>query len=89
MLDAYGRHAQVCKVEGAACQRHDTIRDGIVPALKPHVTTLKLEQFIYELAQHDEDTGQTQEAEVDIVSESPKPREIHTSDALSTLKSGW
>ena len=63
--------------------------DGIVPELKPHVASIRPEQFIYELAQHDEDTGQTQEAEVDIVSESPKPREIHTSDALSTLKSGW
>ena len=90
LLDAYGRHAQVCKVEGAACQRHDTIRDGIVPALKPHVTTLKLEQFIYELAQLDENTGETQEARMDIVVESPKLRAmIDVRCFFSLLKSGW
>ena len=90
LLDAYGHHAQVCKVEGAACQRHDTIRDGIVPALKPHVTTLKLEQFIYELAQLDENTGETQEARMDIVVESPKLRAmIDVRCFFSLLKSGW
>ena len=90
VLDAHGRHAQVCKVEGAACQRHDTIRDGIVPALKPHVTTLKLEQFIYELAQLDENTGETQEARMDIVVESPKLRAmIDVRCFFSLLKSGW
>ena len=39
-LDAFGQHAQVCKVEGAAVIRHDTIRDGIVPELKIHVTSV-------------------------------------------------
>ena len=49
LLDAHGQHAQVCKVEDTAVQRHDTIRDGIVPELKSCVTSVKLEQFIYEL----------------------------------------
>ena len=80
------KSAKVC----AACQRHDTIRDGIVPALKPHVTTLKLEQFIYELAQLDENTGETQEARMDIVVESPKLRAmIDVRCFFSLLKSGW
>ena len=70
-LDAFGQHAQVCKVEGAAVIRHDTIRDGIVPELKSHVTSVKVEQFIHELAQLDENTGETQEAKMDIVAESP------------------
>ena len=49
-LDAFGQHAQVCKAEGAAVIRHDTVRDGIVPELKSHVTSVKLEQFIHEVA---------------------------------------
>ena len=59
LLDEFGQHAQVCKVEGAAAHRHDTIRDGLVPDLKRYATSVKLEQFIYELAQLDEDTGET------------------------------
>ena len=31
LLDEHGRHAKMCKVEGAAVHRHDTIRDGVVP----------------------------------------------------------
>ena len=90
LLDPHGRHAQVCKVEGAACQRHDTIRDGLVPELKPCVTSLKLEQFIYELAQLDENTGETQEARMDIVVESPNLRAmIDVRCFFSQLKSGW
>ena len=45
-----------------------------VPELKPRVTSLKLEQLIYELAQLDENTVETQEARMDIVVESPKLR---------------
>ena len=53
----HGHHAQVCKGEGAAVHRHDTIRDGVVPELRRYVPSVKLEQFIYELAQLDENTG--------------------------------
>ena len=62
LLDEHGRHAQVCKVEGAAVHRHDIIRDGVVPELRRYVSSIKLEQFIYELALLDENTGETKEA---------------------------
>ena len=62
LLDEHGHHGQVCKVEGAAVHRHDTIRDGVVPELRRYVSSVKLEQFIYELAQLDENTGETKEA---------------------------
>ena len=89
-LDAFGQHAQVCKVEGAAVIRHDTIRDGIVPELKGHVTSVKVEQFIHELAQLDENTGETQEAKMDIVAESPMLRAmLDVRCYLSTLKRQW
>ena len=81
-LDAFGQHTQVCKVEGAAVIRHDNIRDGIVPELKSHVTSVKLEQFIHELAL-DENTGETQEAEMDIVAESPTLRAMLDLPVLS------
>ena len=42
LFDDLGRHAQVCKVEGAAVHRHDTILDGLVPGLRPHVSSVKL-----------------------------------------------
>ena len=45
LLDEFGVHAQVCKVEGGAVQRHDTIRDGLVPDLKRYATSVKMEQF--------------------------------------------
>ena len=49
LLDEHSHHAQVCKVEGAAVHRHDTIRDGVLPELRRYVSSVKLEQFIYEL----------------------------------------
>ena len=58
-LDACGQHAQVCKVEGANIHRYDTVRDGIIPGLKKHATSVKKEQFIYELSQLNEDTEAT------------------------------
>ena len=33
LLDEFGMHAQVCKVEGGTVHRHDTIRDGLVSGL--------------------------------------------------------
>ena len=90
LLDDLGRHAQVCKVEGTAVHRHDTIRDGLVPGLKPHVSSVKLEQFIYELAQLNEDTGETKEARMDIVADMPQLRAmLDVRCYLSTLASGW
>ena len=40
-LDACGQHAQICKVEGANIHRHDTVRDGVIPEPKQHVTLVK------------------------------------------------
>ena len=52
--------------------------------------SLKLEQFIYELAQLDENTGETQEARMDTVVESPNLRAmIDVRCFFSQLKSGW
>ena len=69
-LDSCGRHAEICNVEGTAAHRHDTIRDGLVPAMRPIFTAVKLEQFIYELALFDENTSETTtEARMEIVAE--------------------
>ena len=68
-LDAWAQHAQICKVEGANIHRHDTVRDGIIPALKRFVTSVKTEQFIYELSQLDENTDNTNEARTDVIAE--------------------
>ena len=88
--DEFGQHAQVCKVEGAAVHRHDTIRDSLVPDLKQYATSVKLEQFIYELAQLDEDTGETKEARMDIVADMPQLRAmLDVRCYLSTLSGGW
>ena len=71
ILDVCGYHAQTCKVEGALIHRHDTVRDGLIPELKKYVTSVKTEQFVYELAQLNEGTGTTTEARVDIIAEMP------------------
>ena len=68
-LDTCAQHVQVCKVEGANIHRHDTVRDGIIPALKRRVTSVKTEQFIFELSQLDENTGSTNEARMDTIAE--------------------
>ena len=89
-LDACAQHAQICKVEGANIHRHDTVRDGIIPALKRHVTSVKTEQFIYELSQLDENTGSTNEARMDIIAEMPQLRAmLDIRVFLSTLVGGW
>ena len=68
-------HAQVCKVEDANIHRHDTVRDGVIPELKRHVTSVvKTEQFILELSQLDENTFNTHEARMDIIAEMPQLR---------------
>ena len=56
---------------GGSQTRH---RDGLVPGLTPHVFSVKLEQFIYELAQLNEDTGEIKEAHMDIVTDMPQLR---------------
>ena len=61
--------AQVCQVEGAVIHRHDTARDGLQPELKRHATSLKTEQFVYELAELDNDTGMVSEARMDLIAE--------------------
>ena len=61
-----------------------------MPELKGHVTSVKVEQFIHELAQLDENTGETQEAKMDIVAESPMLRAmLDVRCYLSTLKRQW
>ena len=74
VLDACGYHAQTCRVEGSLIHRHDTVRDGLIPELKRYVTSVKTEQFIYELAQFNPDTGTTTEARMDIIAEMPELR---------------
>ena len=84
-------HAQVCKVEDANIHRHDTVRDGVIPELKRHVTSVvKTEQFILELSQLDENTFNTHEARMDIIAETPQLRAMLDIRAfLSTLSIGW
>ena len=89
-LDPCGQHAQICKVEGANIHRHDTVGDGIIPELKQHVTTVKKEQFIYELSQLNDDTRATSEARMDIFAEMPQFRAmLDIRVFLSTLASQW
>ena len=94
ILDVCGYHAQTCKVEGALIHRHDTVRDGLIPELKRYVTSVKTEQFVYELAQLNEDTGTTTEARMDIIAEMPGLRamlDIRVFLPLNptTASSGW
>ena len=82
--------ARICKVEGANIHRHDTVRDGVIPELKQHATSVKKEQFIYELSQLNEDTGATSEARMDIVAEMPQLRAtLDVRVFLSTLANQW
>ena len=77
-------------MEGSNIHRHDTVRDGVIPALKRYVTTVKTEQFIFELSQLDENTGSTDEARMDIIAEMPQLRGLLDIRAfLSALGSGW
>ena len=66
-LDAVGQHALACKCGGHSHHRHDACRDVLGRHLKPLVTSVKFEQFIHELAQPDEDTGETRAARLDLV----------------------
>ena len=61
-------------MKGSLIHRHDTVRDGLVPELKQCVTSVKTEQFIYELSQFNPDTGTTTEARMDIIAEMPELR---------------
>ena len=70
--DVCGYHAQTCEVGGALIHKHDTLRDGLIPELKRYVTSVKTEQFVYELAQLNEDTGTTTEVRMDIIAEMPE-----------------
>ena len=70
MLDAVGQHALACKCGGHSHHRHDACRDVLGRHLKPLVTSVKYEQFIHELAQPDEDTGETRAARLDLVVQS-------------------
>ena len=56
-------------MEAANIHRHDTVRDGVIPALKRYVTAVKTEQFIFELSQLEENTGSTNEARMDTIAE--------------------
>ena len=77
-------------MEGANIHRHDTVRDGVIPALKRRVTSVKTEQFIFELSQLDENTGSTNEARMDIIAGMPQLRAmLDIRVFLSTLCSGW
>ena len=90
LLDEHGLHAQNCKCEGAAIHRHDSIRDGLVPAMRPMFTSVKIEQFVYELAQLDDNTGETTEARMDIIAETSSLRAmLDIRCFVSTLTSGW
>ena len=94
ILDVCGYHAQTCKVEGALIHRHDTVRDGLIPELKRYVTSVKTEQFVYELAQLNEDTGTTTEARMDIIAEMPGLRamldiRVFLPQNPTTASSGW
>ena len=89
-LDACAQHAQICKVEGTNIRRHDTVRDGVIPALKRGVTSVKTEQFIFALSQLDENTGSTNEARMDIIAEISQLRAmLDIRIFLSTLIGGW
>ena len=54
-------------VGGHSHHRHDACRDVLGRHLKPLVTSVKFEQFVHELAQPDEDTGETRAARLDLV----------------------
>ena len=77
-------------MQGANIHKHDTVRDGVIPALKRHVSSVKAEQFIFELSQLDENTGSTNEARMDIIAEIPQLRAmLDIRIFLSTLIGGW
>ena len=53
-------------------------------------TSVKIEQFVYELAQLDDKTGETTEARMDIVAETSSLRAmLDIRCFVSTLASGW
>ena len=94
ILDVCGYHAQTCKVEGALIHRHDTVRDGLIPELKPYVTSVKIEQLVYQLAQFNEERGTTTEARMDIIAEMPGLRamldiRVFLPHNPTTVSSGW
>ena len=77
-------------MQGANIHKHDTVRDGVIPALKRHVSSVKAEQFIFELSQLDENTGNTNEARMDIIAEMPQLRAmLDIRVFLSKLSRRW
>ena len=48
------------------------VRGGLQRELKRHVKLLKTEQFVYELAELDKDTGMVSEARMDLIAEMPE-----------------
>ena len=69
-LDPVGQHALACKCGGHSHHRHDACRDVLGQRLKPLVTSVKFEQFIHELPQPNEETGETRAARLDLVVQS-------------------
>ena len=66
----------------------------MIPELKRYVTSVKTEQFVYELAQYNEDTGTTTEARMDIIAEMPGLRamldiRVFLPQNPTTASSGW
>ena len=70
VLDSVGQHALACHCGGHSHHRRDACRDVLGRRLKPLVTSVKFEQFIHELAQPDEATGETRAARLDLVVQS-------------------
>ena len=90
-LDACAKQGQIGKVGGSgALYMLEIVRDRTIQSLKRQVTSLKTEQFIYELSQLDENTGSTNEARMDIIAEMPQLRAmLDIRVFLSTLTGGW
>ena len=78
-LDAQGQHALACKCGGHSHHRHDSLRDILGMYLKPHVTSVKFEQFIHELLR--EEVGEAgevslREARLDLVVQTMRLRAL-------------
>ena len=89
-LDACAKQGQIGKVGGSgALYMLEIVRDRTIQSLKRQVTSLKTEQFIYELSQLDENTDNTNEARTDVIAETLHLRAmLDIRVFLSTLVSG-
>ena len=89
-IDACAQHAQICKLEDTFIHKHNTVRDGIKPALKRHVTSVKTEQFISELSQLYEKSGSINQSLLYTAADTLHPRAmLDIRASLSTLLGGW